>query len=56
MKTILPLCIGAMLVTSAGAAFTTWTNSDGKKAELELVSVSGDGDERVGVDGDGHDG
>jgi nucleoredoxin len=51
MKTsILSLCITASLFVTASAEFRTWTRSDGKTAELEIVSVRPDGeDDSVGT-------
>ncbi len=48
MKNLLPLWIGAFLVSSACAEYSTWTNSDGNTAELALVSVSEEGGEKAG--------
>jgi len=48
MKTMLPFLFGCMLAASARAEFRTWTRSDGKTAELELVSVSDAGGEKSG--------
>ncbi len=48
MKTSLPLWIGALLASSACAEFANWTNSEGRTAELELVSVTDESGEKVG--------
>jgi thiol-disulfide isomerase/thioredoxin len=48
MKTSLTLWIGALLTTSACAEYASWTNSEGKTADLELVSVTEEGGEKVG--------
>lgn len=48
MKAILHLLLGCLLVSSASAEFRTWTRNDGKTAELDLVSVSGEGDDKAG--------
>jgi len=40
MKTPLQLLIVALFATSANAEFRTWTRTDGKTAELDLVSVT----------------
>ena len=51
MKTsIFSLCITASLFVSASAEFRTWTRSDGKTAELEIVAVRPDGeDDSIGT-------
>jgi thiol-disulfide isomerase/thioredoxin len=48
MKISLILWIGALLATVARAEFGNWTNSEGKSAELELISVTELGGEKVG--------
>lgn len=48
MKTSLQLLLGCFLTVSASAEFRTWTRSDGKTAELDLVSVSEAGGEKSG--------
>jgi thiol-disulfide isomerase/thioredoxin len=48
MKTLLPSFIAVLLASGASAEFSTWTRNDGKTAELELVSVSDSGGEKVG--------
>lgn len=48
MKTTLPILLGCLLAAPAHAEFRTWTRSDGKTAELELVSVSDAGGEKSG--------
>ena len=48
MKTSFCVLIACALVSSAQAEFRTWTRSDGKTAELELVSVSESGGEKSG--------
>jgi thiol-disulfide isomerase/thioredoxin len=42
MKTSLQFLFSALLAVSASAEFRTWTRNDGKTAELDLVSVSGE--------------
>lgn len=42
MKTSLQFLLSALLAISASAEFRTWTRNDGKTAELDLVSVSGE--------------
>ena len=48
MKTLTTLILGITFTGLAKAEFRTWTRSDGKTAELDLVSASGSGDERSG--------
>ena len=48
MKTTLPVLLGFLLAASASAEFRTWTRSDGKTAELELLSVTDAGGEKAG--------
>lgn len=48
MKPLLSLLLFGSLASSACAAFETWTNKDGKAAELDLVAVSDVGGEKVG--------
>ena len=48
MKTTFHLLLGYLLAASAHAEFRTWTRSDGKTAELELVSVTAAGGEKSG--------
>jgi thiol-disulfide isomerase/thioredoxin len=48
MKKLLPLVIGALLATPALAEFSTWTNADGRKAELELFNVTEANGEKTG--------
>ena len=48
MKSSLILLTLGALAGSAFAGFETWTNKEGKAAELELVSVSESGGEKVG--------
>jgi thiol-disulfide isomerase/thioredoxin len=48
MKTTLPILLGFVLAASASAEFRTWTRSDGKTAELELVSVTEANGEKTG--------
>ena len=40
-------CLFAATAT-ATAEFRTWTRNDGKTAELDLVSVTGEGDDKSG--------
>ncbi len=42
MKVYLQLLLSGLLTISACAEFRLWTRSDGKTAELELISVSGE--------------
>lgn len=44
---VIPL-VSVVLSLSAFAGFETWTSKDGKAAELELISVSESGGEKVG--------
>jgi len=49
VNTLLKILAGAALsCTAVHAEFRTWTRSDGKTAELELLSTSGSGDARTG--------
>lgn len=48
MKTILPLLAGILFAASASAEFRTWTRSDGKTAEIELISVTETDGEKAG--------
>jgi hypothetical protein len=48
MKTIFQGLLACLCVSSAQAEFRTWTRSDGKTAELELVGVSDVGGEKSG--------
>lgn len=48
MKTSLQILLGCFLAVSASAEFRTWTRSDGKTAELDLVSVTEAGGEKSG--------
>lgn len=48
MKTTLLILLGFLFAASASAEFRTWTRSDGKTAELELLSVTGTGGEKAG--------
>lgn len=48
MKTTLFLLVGGLFVSQASAEFRTWTRSDGKTAELDLVSVSETDGEKAG--------
>jgi thiol-disulfide isomerase/thioredoxin len=41
MKTSLQFLLGLLLAASASAEFRVWTRTDGKTAEMELVSVTG---------------
>jgi len=49
MKTKTMILLGCLLATSAHAEFRTWTRADGKTAEFELVSVSGEAGAKSGV-------
>jgi thiol-disulfide isomerase/thioredoxin len=49
MKTITTSLVALSLAATASAEFRTWTRSDGKTAELELVSVSETGGDKVGL-------
>lgn len=48
MKTSLHFLLSALLAVSASAEFRTWTRNDGKTAELDLVSVSGEAGAKSG--------
>jgi thiol-disulfide isomerase/thioredoxin len=48
MKIYLSVLLCALLATSASAEFRTWTRNDGKTAELDLVSVSGEAGAKSG--------
>jgi len=48
MKTMLQLLLGGLLAAPAHAEFRTWTRSDGKTAELDLVAVTEAGGEKSG--------
>jgi nucleoredoxin len=48
MKTTLPILLGFLFAASASAEFRTWTRSDGKTAELELLSVTETEGEKAG--------
>lgn len=48
MKISLHLLLGYLLVVSAHAEFRTWTRSDGKTAELDLIKVSETAGEKTG--------
>lgn len=48
MKTTLPILLGFLVTASASAEFRTWTRSDGKTAELELLSVTETDGEKTG--------
>ena len=48
MKTTLPILLGILFAASASAEFRTWTRSDGKTAELELLLVTETGGEKTG--------
>ncbi len=48
MKTLATVVLGISLTGLAQAEFRTWTRSDGKTAELELISASGGGADRSG--------
>jgi len=48
MKITLPLLLGFLLAASASAEYRTWTRSDGKSAELELISVTEKDGEYIG--------
>jgi thiol-disulfide isomerase/thioredoxin len=48
MKTTLQLLLAGLFTLSASAEFRTWTRSDGKTAELELISVADADGEKTG--------
>ena len=48
MKTSIRLLTACLLVNSASAEFRTWTREDGKTADLELTSTSGEGADKAG--------
>lgn len=48
MKTTLQLLVGCLLAGTASAEFRIWTRSDGKTAELDLISVSEANGEKSG--------
>lgn len=48
MKTSIQILLGCFLTVSASAEFRTWTRSDGKTAELDLVAVTEAGGEKSG--------
>lgn len=48
MKTTLQLLLAGFFTLSAAAEFRTWTRSDGKTAELELISVADADGEKTG--------
>jgi hypothetical protein len=47
-KTSIQILLGCLLTLTAHAEFRTWTRSDGKTAELELVAVSETADGKSG--------
>lgn len=49
MKTTLSLLISCWFAATAHAEFRTWTNADGKSAELDLVAVNDLSDGKSGV-------
>ena len=49
MKSIIQLLLTCVLTTTARAEFHVWTRSDGKTAELELLSITTTGNEKSGV-------
>lgn len=48
MKTTITILLGLLFAASASAEFRTWTRSDGKTAELDLISVTETGGEKSG--------
>lgn len=48
MKTATIIILGISLAGLAQAEFRTWTRSDSKTAELDLISASGSGEDRSG--------
>lgn len=48
MKTALVIFASMAIASPVFAAFEQWTNKEGKSVELNLVEVTGDGDEMVG--------
>jgi nucleoredoxin len=48
MKTTFHLLLGLAFAAAAHAEFRTWTRSDGKTAELDLVAVTGADGEKTG--------
>ncbi|MEI6179096.1 MAG: thioredoxin-like domain-containing protein, partial [Verrucomicrobiota bacterium] len=49
MKTFLNLILALVFMVSAHAEFSTWTRSDGKTAELDLLSVISAGGVKSGI-------
>ena len=49
MKTTIQLLLTCLLTATARAEFKVWTRTDGKTAELELISVTTAGSEKSGV-------
>jgi nucleoredoxin len=49
MKTPLVILASVALALPSSAAFATWTNQEGKSLEMELIEVTAEGDETVGV-------
>ncbi|MFN4943565.1 MAG: thioredoxin-like domain-containing protein [Akkermansiaceae bacterium] len=49
MKKTLVILISLVSALPLSAAFTKWTNKEGKIAELKLVEVTGEGEETVGI-------
>lgn len=49
MKMTLTILISLALALPSLAAFATWTNKEGKSVEMELVEVTAEGEETVGV-------
>ena len=47
-KISLSVLFGCLFAATATAEFRTWTRNDGKTAELDLVSVTGEGDDKSG--------
>jgi len=48
MKAKITVLLGFLFAASASAEFRTWSRSDGKTAQLELLSVTGNDGEKVG--------
>ncbi len=48
MKTLVSLLMTFVAIPAVHAEFRTWTRADGKTAELDLVAVSGSGNDKTG--------
>ena len=49
IKTSLVILVTVALALPSHAAFASWTNKEGKTVEMELVEVTAEGDETLGV-------